>query len=309
MDRLREMETFVRIVERGSLTAAAAALDVSLPTVVRVLAAVEKRLAVRLLQRTTRRIALTDEGRQFYERSRRILSEVEDAEANLSSVVARGLLRITAPVQFGRMHLQPVVLEFARKYPEVTVEFFLVDRTVDLVEEELHLGVRIGHLPSSSLVASPVGEVRLVLCASPRYLARAKTPTHPRDLAQHDCLRFTGFSRVPEWSFNVSGEVLKMSVSGQFYSNQVASLIDACVDGLGIGRFMSYQVAALVATRRLRLVLDEYAPPPLPVNVLTPGVELLPARTRLMLEWLRKKLPPRLVACRLGLAQRKRASG
>jgi len=306
MDRLREMETFVRIVERGTLTAAADALDVSLPTVVRILAAVEERLAVRLLQRTTRRVALTVEGRQFYERSRRILSEVEDAEANLSSGMARGLLRITAPVQFGRMHLQPVVLEFTRKYPEVAVEFLLVDRNVDLVEEELHLGVRIGHLPASSLVASPVGDVRLVLCASPRYLAQAKTPTHPREVAQHNCLRFTGQSRVPEWSFHVGGEVLKVSVSGQFYSNQVASVIDACVDGVGIGRFMSYQVAALVATKRLRVLLDEYMPPPLPVNILTPGVELLPARTRLMLEWLRKKLPPRLVACRIALGQRKR---
>jgi DNA-binding transcriptional LysR family regulator len=299
MDRLREMETFVHIVERGSLTAAAEALDVSLPTVVRVLAAVEKRLAVRLLQRTTRRVALTDEGRRFYERSRRILLEVEEAETDLTSVVPRGLLRITAPVQFGRMHLQPVVLEFSRKYPEVTVDFLLVDRSVDLLEEELHLGVRIGHLPASSLVASRVGEVRLVLCASPRYLARANTPTHPRDLAEHSCLRFTGFSRVPEWSFNVSGEVLKMSVSGRFYGNHVASLIDACVDGVGIGRFMSYQVAALIAAKRLRLVLDEFAPSPLPVNVLTPSVQLLPTRTRAMLEWLRKKLPPRLVACRI----------
>ena len=299
MDRLREMETFVTIVERGSLTAAADALDVSLPTVVRILAAIERRLAVRLLQRTTRRIALTDEGRQFYERSRRILSEVEEAEANLGSHVARGLLRVTAPVQFGRMHLQPVILEFTRKYPEVTVEFLLLDRVVDLVEEEVHLGVRIGHLPASSLVALPVGEVRLVLCASPRYLARTKTPTHPRDLAQHNCLRFTGFSRVPEWGFNVGGEALKVSVSGQFYSNQVASVIDACVDGFGIGRFMSYQVAELVATKRLKLVLDEYAPPPLPVNVLTPSARLLPIRTRVVLDWLRKRLPPRLAACRI----------
>jgi DNA-binding transcriptional LysR family regulator len=287
MDRLREIETFIRIVERGSLTGAADALNVSLPTVVRLLATVEKRLGARLLQRTTRRIALTDEGREFYERGRRIVAEVEESEANLGAAAPRGLLRITAPVLFGRLHVQPLVHEFMRKYPEVTVEFLMSDPYVDLVEQGMDLGVRIGQLPDSSLVAFPVGEVRLVLCASPRYLAKAGTPAHPRDLARHTCVRFTGFSRFREWTFHKNGELIKVSIAGSLRCNFGENLIEA------------YQVWAFVAARRLRLLLDDYAPPVWPVNVLVPSAQLLPARTRLMVEWLRRRLPPRIAAVRI----------
>jgi DNA-binding transcriptional LysR family regulator len=299
MDRLREIETFVRIVERGSLTAAADALNTSLPTVVRLLARVEKRLGARLLQRTTRRIALTNEGREFYERGRRILAEVEESEANLSAAAPRGLLRMTAPILFGRMHVQPLVQEFMRKYPEVRVELLMSDRYVDLVEEGMDVGMRIGQLPDSSLVALPVGEVRPVVCASPRYLARAGTPAHPRDLSQHACLRFTGFSRFREWTFHKDGEVIKIQIPDRLRCNFGENLIEACVDGVGIGRFLSYQVAAPVASRRLKLLLEDYAPPPWPVNVVVPSVQLLPARTQLIVEWLRKRLPARLTAVRL----------
>jgi DNA-binding transcriptional LysR family regulator len=296
MDRLREIETFVRIVERGSLTAAADALNISLPTVVRMLATVEKRLGARLLQRTTRRIALTNEGREFYERGRRILAEVEDAEAHLSAAVPRGLLRITAPILFGRMHVQPLVQEFMRKYPEVTVEFLMSDRNIDLVEEGMDLGVRFGQLPDSSLVAFRIGEVRPVVCASPRYLARAGTPVHPHELARHSCLRFTGFSRYREWTFHKDGEVIRMPIPATLRCNHGQNLIEACIEGIGIGRFLSYQVAPLIASRRLKLLFEDYAAPPWPVNIVVPSAQLLPARTRLLLEWLRKKLPPRLKA-------------
>lgn len=299
MDRLREMETFIRIVECGSLTRAAESLDVSLPTVVRLLAGLEKRLGVRLLQRTTRRMGLTDEGLDFFERGRRVLADIQEAEAGSNSAVPRGLLRVTAPVLFGQTLVQPLVLEFARKYSEVSVELLLVDRFVDLVEERQDVGVRIGRLADSSLVAHWVGDVRPVLCASPDYLGRAGVPRHPNDLAQHNCLRFSGFAQTVEWSFRAGGDELKVPVAGSLTTNHVPAMVDACLEGVGIARFLSYQVAPLVACGRLRLVLDDFPPPTRPVHVLVASTRLLPARTRRLVEWLRAEVPGRLDAFRI----------
>jgi DNA-binding transcriptional LysR family regulator len=299
MDRLREMEAFIRIVDRGSLTLAAESLDVSLPTVVRLLAGLEKRLGVRLLQRTTRRIGLTGEGFEFYERSKRILAEIDEAEAGSSGAVPRGQLNVTSPILFGQRHLQPEILEFVRMYPEVSVELTMIDRYVDLIEWRQDIGVRVGPLVDSSLVAHPVGDVRIVICASPDYLARAGTPRQPRDLLQHSCLRFSGFARPPDWSFMVGSEVLRVPVSGSVSVNQVEALIEACVEGMGFARLLSYQVAPQVASGQLQLVLEEFHMPARPVSVVVPSARLLPTRTRRLVDWLRERLPPRLEACRL----------
>ena len=198
MDKLQAMATFVRIVDRGSLTAAAESLRTSLPSVVRTLAALEATLDVRLLNRTTRRMALTDEGREYYARCQRVLADVDDAEAALSArrAAPKGRLRVTAPVMFGRMHVAPVITEFVGKYPAVRVELILLDRVVDLVEEGLDVAVRIGHLPDSSLVALPIGETRRVVCASPAYLKRAGTPVALADLAAHRCMTTSAASRL-----------------------------------------------------------------------------------------------------------------
>lgn len=295
MDKLRAMDTFVRIVESGSLTAAADALEVSGPSVVRLLAGLERALDVRLLNRTTRRIALTDEGRDYYERCKRILAEVEEAEAAAGNRrgAPRGLLRVTAPVLFGRMHVAPLAAAFARAHAGVAIDFLLVDRVVNLLEEGLDLGVRIGALADSALVAVPVGEVRRVACASPDYLARAGTPREPRDLRAHACLRFAGLGPTHEWTFFEAGRRITVPVAGPLSSNQAEPLIDACADGLGVGMFLSYQVAPLVAARRLKLLLAEWCPPPVPVSVVYPHAKLLPARTRLFVDWLRARLPAR----------------
>ncbi len=186
MDKLRAMETFVRIVDRGSLTAAAESLQTSLPSVVRRLAALEESLGVRLLNRTTRRIALTDEGREYYLRCKRVLDDVVEAEAALSArrAAPRGRLVVTAPVLFGRMHVAPLVIDFLVRHRALQVELRLLDRMVDLVEEGIDAAVRIGRLPDSSLVAIAVGQTRRVVCASPAYLKRAGTPKAPPDLAR-----------------------------------------------------------------------------------------------------------------------------
>lgn len=300
MDKLRAMDTFVRIVESGSLTAAADALDVSGPSVVRLLAGLERSLDVRLLNRTTRRIALTDEGRDFYERCKRILAEVEEAEAAAGNRrgAPRGQLRVTAPVLFGRMHVAPLAAAFARAHPGVTIDFLLVDRVVNLLEEGLDLGVRIGALADSALVAVPVGEVRRVVCASPGYLTRAGTPRAPRDLRAHPCLRFAGLGSALEWTFIEAGRRFTVPVAGPLSGNQAEPLVEACADGLGVGMFLSYQVAPLVAAGRLKLLLAEWCPPPVPVSVVYPHATLLPARTRLFVDWLREQLPPRLAVTR-----------
>lgn len=296
MDKLRAMATFVRIVDGGSLTAAAAALEMSNPAVVRQLASLERALDARLLNRTTRRMALTDEGRDYYARCKRILAEVEEAESVAGSRrgAVRGELRVTAPVLFGRMHVAPLAAEFARREREVTIDLLLVDRVVDLLDEGLDVGLRIGSLADSSLVAVPIGEVRRVLCASPSYLRRAGTPRTADELRDHACLRFAGLGSTREWAFGAGARRKLVPVRGPLSANHADVLIEACADGLGIGNFLSYQVAPLVASGRLVLLLADALPAPVPVSIVTPHARLLPARTRLFVDWLRERIPRRI---------------
>src|SRR6185295_1007756 len=205
MDKFTAMKTFVRIVEAGSLTGAANGLDTSLPTVVRTLAALERELGVSLLKRTTRRIHLTDEGTQYLERCRDILTATQEAEDIL---VARrtepvGKLSVTASVAFGRRYLTPIVCGFLQRYPKVTADVLLVDRVVDLIEEGMDAAIRIGHLRDSSLVAIEVGRVRRVVCASEKYLRRHGVPQSPSDIRNHRCVRHLGLSPRSEWHFQV----------------------------------------------------------------------------------------------------------
>lgn len=281
MDRLRAMEVFVRIVESGSLTAAASALGVSAPSVVRSLAALERALGVRLLNRTTRRSSLTDEGREYYERCRRVLSEIEAADAALSArrVEPRGRLRLTAPVMYGRLRVAPIVTEFAARYPDVEVELLLLDRVVDLVEEGIDAAIRISRLPESSLVAIGVGETRRVLCAAPAYLRRAGTPKSPADLADHRCIVFTGLTRNNEWSF--AGEPpMRVAIRPALRTNQFDVAIDAVLRGLGCGQFLCYQVEALAEKRKLTRVLGKFEPLPVPIQIVYPHARLLSPNVR-----------------------------
>jgi len=290
MDKLRAMATFVRIVESGSLTAAAAALPASLPSVVRSLAALEAELDVRLMNRTTRRIALTDEGREYYERCKRVLAEVDEAEAALSArrAAPKGRLRVTAPVLFGRLHVAPVMTEFIARHPAVQVELLLLDRMVDLLEEGIDVGVRIGKLPDSSLVAIPIGETRRVVCASPAYLKRAGTPRSPADLAAQRCVNFYGLAPGREWAF-ASGTC---KVNAAFATNQVEAALDACARGAGIGQFLSYQVRALLAEGRLKRILREFEPAPLPIQAIYPHARLLSSNVRSFVDWLVPRVLP-----------------
>jgi DNA-binding transcriptional LysR family regulator len=285
MDKLKAMAAFVQIVEKGSLTAAADGLDASLPSIVRTLAALERSLGARLLNRTTRRIALTDEGRAYYERARRILGDVADVEAAVSARqgTPRGRLAIGAPVMFGRLHLAPLVTEFLAKHPQVSVELLLMDRVVNLVEEGLDTSLRIGSLADSSLVAIELGRTRRVVCAA------------PADLARMPCIRFTGLA-LSDWEFGAGKKTTRVRVEGPIATNQIDAALDACLQGLGCGRFLGYQVAAHRQAGRLRYVLEAHEPEPLPVSLVYPQARLVSARLRAFIDWVVPRMRERLGA-------------
>ena len=291
MDRFKAMQTFVAIADCGSLTAAARVLDSSLPAVVRSLAALEAHLGVRLAQRTTRRIALTAEGRHYLENCRQVLAAVEAGESALSAEADEpaGQLTVTAPVQFGQMHVAPAVTRFVRRYPKVQIRLLLFDRVVNLLEEGIDAGIRIGELVDSSLVAQPVASVRRMVVASPAWLKAFGMPKHPRDLLDANCIRFSG-SSGPWWTFFEGKRQFTVPVKGNLEFNHVGPSIDACAEGMGFGMFISYQVEALVRQKKLKVVLEAFEPPPRPISVVYPHARLLPARTRLFVDWIKAEL-------------------
>ncbi len=295
MDKLLAMRSFVAIVDHGSLTAAATALDRSLPSMVRTLAALEEQLGTSLLRRTTRRMSLTAEGQTYLERCRRILTDIEEAETSVmrGRTAPRGQVRMTAPVQFGQMHVAPAVSEFLRRFEEVQVELLLLDRVVNLVEEGIDLAVRIAHLPDSTMVAVPVGRVRRVVCASPALLRTEGIPAHPRELSEHPCVRFRGINPGDSWAFQDAGREISVRTRGNFICNQAAAAAQACAEGLGFGMFLSYQVEPLVRAKRLDVVLVDFEPPPLPVNLVYPEARLISTRLRALLDWLKQTLGAR----------------
>jgi DNA-binding transcriptional LysR family regulator len=297
MDKLKAMHTFVQIVESGSLTGAASRLQTSLTSVVRQLATLEEELGLRLLRRTTRRMALTDEGRDYYERCRRWLQEMGEFESMLTdrAHMPSGRIRLTAPVMFGSLHVCPVVTEFLQTFPQTRAEVLLLDRVVDLLEEDIDLAVRIGNLPDSSLVGLPLGSTRQVICASPAFVQQHGLPQHPKGLNQQAAVRRIGATEGTEWSFARPGEKLKVSLKESFVSNHVEAVLQACCAGMGYGRFLGYQTAKLEAQGQLVRVLREWEPEASPVHLVYPYSRLLSARLRKFVDWAASKLRERLM--------------
>ena len=291
MDKFRAMDTFVQIADAGSLTAAAWAMGTSLPSVVRLLATYEADLGVRLFNRTTRRISLTEEGRRHLESCRQLLAAVNDAEADLKNDAAEptGHLTITAPVLFGQMHVAPIVTRFAQQYRQMRCRVTLLDRVVNLLEEGIDVGIRIGHLQDSSLVALPLGEMRRVVVASPTFLREHGRPAHPNDLLAANCVRV--IDHTPTWGgFRDGSKTLKLSVSGNLEFNHIAPAVQACAAGAGFGHFLWYQVAPLLNTGELHTVLESFEDTPRPIHVVYPHARLLPARTRAFIDFIRLEL-------------------
>jgi DNA-binding transcriptional LysR family regulator len=292
MDKFAAMATFVRIVEKGSLTAAANTLDTSLPSVVRILATLERQLGVSLLNRTTRRIHLTDEGALYLGRCRAILSEVHDAEAELtnSQVKPQGRLTVTASVLFGRRYVAPIVGAFIQRHQHVNVEMLFVDRVANMVEEGIDVAIRIGHLKDSSLVAIPVGHVRRVICGSPRYLHRYGIPSTPEEVRAHRCVRHVGLSPRDEWNFRVGRRRISVPIDCAIVCNEIDTTLNACTSGLGLGMFLSYQTAPYRKSNKIRYVLEGFETEPLPVQIVYPHTRRLSTTVRAFVDECVRKL-------------------
>ena len=291
MDKLKAMQAFIHIAEQGSLTAAAQVMESSLPAMVRTLAGFEAQLGVRLFNRTTRRISLTEEGRRHLESCRQLLAALADAESALSADAAEpaGHLNITAPMLFGQMHVAPAVTRFVQQHEKMRCSMVLLDRVVNLLEEGIDVGIRIGEPEDSRLVAQKVGQIRRLVVASPAWLRRHGVPQHPKDLLKANCVRVTDHS--PTWGpFMDQGRPLRLAVSGNLEFNQIAPAVAACAAGAGLGSFFSYQVAPYLQTKQLRTVLEEFEPPPRPINIVYPHARLLPMRTRVFIEWMKQEL-------------------
>jgi DNA-binding transcriptional LysR family regulator len=288
MDRLDAMGVFAKVVEAGSLSAAARALGVSLASVSRHLAALEDQLGARLISRTTRRLSLTEGGRAYYERCKRILGDVEEAEAAVSQFQATpsGRVVVSASVLFGRTFLAPALPDFLERYPRVAVELTLTDRFVNLVEEGVDVAVRVGGLADSSLVARRIGGFRRVVCAAPAYLKRRGVPKEPADMTGHDCLIYSMLAEVDRWRFIIEEREVAIPVTGRLRSNNQDVLLRAALDSAGIMLAPSWLVRDHVASGRLRLVLEDFEPESTPIHILYPHARLLSAKVRALIDYL-----------------------
>jgi DNA-binding transcriptional LysR family regulator len=272
MDRLQSMAVFVATVDKGSLSAAAEAFDISPPMAGKHIKQLEERLGARLLTRTTRRQSLTEIGKAYLEQCRLILAQVASAEsgAQVLRATPRGKLRINAPVSFGTLVLAPALTHFLDQNPEVQAELTLNDRVIDLVDEGYDLAIRIGHLADSGLVARRLRDYDFLACASPAYLQRCGTPLHPEDLKNHQCLGFTHWSRRAGWALGRTDTPPGGWPGSRFQSNNGLALRMAALEGFGLVLQHSALVAGDVASGRLVAVLQNYLPPPLPMHVVYP---------------------------------------
>jgi DNA-binding transcriptional LysR family regulator len=284
MDRLDELAIFMAIVEAGSLVSAARRLRRSPPAVTRALSSLEDRMGLRLVDRTTRRLAPTEAGSALAERARALLADYDAVLVGVSQAPIRGVLRITAPVQFGRRHVAPIVSAFLNEYPDVRVELSLNDRNVDLIEEGLDLAVRIGPLADSSLVARHVGSVRRVVVASPAYLARRGAPRTPSDLAAHDTIFGMARSPAREWRFGPSQRGATVRLSPRLLVDDVEAQIQVAQAGRGIARVLSYQVTDELAAGALVRLLQDFEPAPLPVQLVTLSRSHVASKVRAFLD-------------------------
>jgi DNA-binding transcriptional LysR family regulator len=283
MDRIEELAIFIRIVDEGSLTRAAGRLGRSPQAITRALAALEDRTGQRLIDRTTRRFAVTEAGLALVERARHVLRDYDAATSRTQAAPLRGLLRITAPVQFGRRHIAPIAIGLLDQFPGIRVELLLNDRNIDLIEEGIDVALRIGTLKDSGLTTRRIGQVRRQWVASPDYLRKHGVPESPRDLAHHETIQNAG-PGSEEWTFGSRHRGASPHLSARFRVNDVETQLAQTRDGRGITRLLSYQVADDLARGSLVVLLAAYEPPPLPVHLVTKGKSLRTPATEAFLQ-------------------------
>jgi DNA-binding transcriptional LysR family regulator len=286
MDRFEAMTVLVTVSDLGGFASAARKLGLSPSAVTRLIAALEEHLGVRLLARTTRRVSLTDAGARFLERARRILGDLTEAEeaAQRERTTPSGRFTVAAPNVFGRLHVAPLMCNYLRRFRGVVGELTLADRVVNLVEDGVDAAVRIGALDDSSLVARVVGATRRVVVAAPKYLARHKELRDPAELAAHQVIQFTALSPTPRWRFQREGRDERVPLAPHYVTNSAdAAIGHALLEG-GVTMVLAYQVAEAVRAGKLRVVLAEFEPPPLPIHIVYPTTRLLSARVRAFID-------------------------
>ena len=293
MVRLESMSVFVAVASAGSFSAASRQLRIPLPTVSRRVSDLESHLNAKLFVRSTRRLALTDAGQSYLPACKRILEEIAEADRGASGEynVPQGELHVTAPIVFGRLHVLPVVADFLRTYPHTDVRLVLADRALNLMDDHLDLAVRIGALPDSSLIATRIGRIRSVVCASPAYLKENGVPRSPEDLSNHACVTFTGVGEADSWTFQARGPV---RVRSRLAVNTAEAAIDGAIAGVGLTRVLSYQVGDAVKAGKLVVVLKKFEAELSPVNLVYVQNRRLTAKLRAFLDFATPRLRERL---------------
>lgn len=294
MDRLEAMSMLIEVVDKGSFSAAARSMNVPVTTVSRKISDLEAALGAKLLVRTTRRIDLTDAGLTYLSAARRIVEQVEDAEREASGeyTTPKGRLVITAPIQFGQLHVLPVVTDFLALFPQIDVSLLLLDRNVQLVEDHVDMAVRIGRLPDSSMVATTIGSMRMVICASPELIAGHGTPRTPADLQRMPCVTVDGPMSSLGWQLRdpATGAAVVATVTSRLSVTTVEAAVLAAVRHVGIIRLFYYQVADAVRAGRLKVVLEQFEPEPVPVSLIHAARGQLPLKMRRFLDFAAPRL-------------------
>jgi len=292
LSRISDLQAFVAVVEKASLTSAAHQLGRSLQSVSRSLAAIEQDVGVELVRRTTRRSNPTEAGLAYYQRLKTALEDIEEAKLEVSDrrLEPSGLLRISGPTGFAALHLVPATAAFLKIHPKLEVEVSTYDRYVDLVEDNLDLAIHIGPLPDSMAKARRLADLRRVFVAAPGYFAEYGRPKHPHDLSKHQCIVRTARVGADIWPFTVDGKVRTIKVSGRFRANGASVINEAAIQGLGIAIAPLWQVRPMVDRGLVEVTLARFAPPPIPVHATWSATRVLPAKTRMFIDFLSRRL-------------------
>jgi DNA-binding transcriptional LysR family regulator len=296
MDRLEAMSVIIAVTETGSFSAASRRLRTPVATISRKVAELEARLKAQLFQRSSRQMTLTDAGRSYIEACKRIIEQVDDAEREVSGEyrIPKGDLAVTAPWGLGHMHLVPITVEFLSAYPEIALRLVLTDRVVNTVDENIDVSIRIGNLPDSNLIATRIGTVRFVICASPGYLAARGLPKEPGELGDHDCITIDDITAQRTWKFAKGNREIDVPIRSRLRVTDSEAAIEAAIAGAGITRVMSYKMEAARRAGALVPMLENFELPPLPMHIIYAERKPMPLKLRAFLDWVTPRLKARL---------------